>query len=94
MANETNKFSLAEASSNDNGKTSGSKVLALYLGFIAGLCIAAGVVLCFMTKQLELFNSSVLLAGTCLAALSASKYISAKSGTAIAKPEEAANENA
>lgn len=87
MANETNKFSIAEACSNDNGKTSGSKVYGLFLGFISGLCILAGLIAFFMVKdsdRMSLLNWSMMLVTACTTLLLGTKYISQK----FNKPDE------
>ncbi len=80
MANETDKFSLAEATSNDNGKTSGSKTVGLYWGLILGPVILAGVAYLFMYKNMDLLNWVMLFAPVIATLLLGSKFISQKFG--------------
>lgn len=75
---QIDKFSIAEAVSNESGKTSGTKTLGMYYGIISGLCVIAGVVAYFIKGSLDLFNSSLLFTGTSAGLMYGSKWVSSK----------------
>ena len=58
------KFSLAEMTSNSNGKTSGSGTAGLYIVFIGGITFLMGCVdKMFLNKDIDVITQSIILVG-------------------------------
>lgn len=64
MAKEINKFSFAEMTSNDNGKTSGSGTVGIVISFIGGLCFLLGSVdKMFFSGTVDILTQSIVVIG-------------------------------
>jgi hypothetical protein len=58
------KFSLAEMTSNSNGKTSGSGTAGLYIVFIGGITFLMGCVdKMFLNKDIDVVTQSIIFVG-------------------------------
>lgn len=75
MAKEADKFNLAEACSNESGKTSGSKFIGVYWGIIVGLTVLAGILAYFIVPKhpMDLLTWAAAFAALVLTLLSISK---------------------
>ena len=84
------KFSFAEMTSNNTGKTSGSGVLGLYAGFIGGLMLITGTIdKMFISKTTDILSYGLYALGFGSSLLGARHYINNKFG-----PKEMANDPA
>lgn len=64
MAKEINKFSFAEMTSNDNGKTSGSGTVGIVISLIGGLCFLLGSAdKMFFSGTVDILTQSILVIG-------------------------------
>jgi len=58
------KFSFAEMTSNDNGKTSATSTAGLYIIFIGGICFLLGCIdKMFLDESIDIINQSVMFTG-------------------------------
>lgn len=61
---EITKFSFAEMTSNDNGKTSATSSAGLYIIFIGGICFLLGCIeRMFIDQSIDIINQSVMFTG-------------------------------
>ena len=64
MAKEISKFSFAEMTSNDDGKTSGSGTVGIVISFIGGLCFLLGAVdKMFLSGTVDILTQSIVVIG-------------------------------
>jgi hypothetical protein len=64
MAKEINKFSFAEMTSNESGKTSGSGTVGIVISFIGGLCFLLGSVdKMFFSGTVDILTQSIVVIG-------------------------------
>jgi hypothetical protein len=77
------KFNFAEVFNNENGKTSGSAFIGIYLGLIAGMSFLGAMVAYFMKQPnvLEVMGKILTLVAFACALLGVRKYVEAKSIT-------------
>lgn len=55
------KFSFAEMTSNDNGKTSATSTAGIYIIFIGGICFLLGCIdKMFLDESIDIINQSVM----------------------------------
>lgn len=58
---EIKKFSFAEMTSNNNGKTSATSTAGVYIIFIGGICFLLGCIdKMFLDKSIDIINQSVM----------------------------------
>ena len=64
MAKEISKFSFAEMTSNDDGKTSGSGTVGIIISFVGGLCFLLGAVdKMFLSGTVDILTQSIVVIG-------------------------------
>ena len=64
MVKDIKKFSLAEMTSNDDGKTSGSGTVGVVISFIGGLCFLLGAVdKMFLSGTVDILTQSIVVIG-------------------------------
>ena len=64
MAKDITKFSIAEMTSNDDGKTSGSGTVGIVISFIGGLCFLLGAVdKMFLSGTVDILTQSIVVIG-------------------------------
>ena len=58
------KFSFAQMTSNNNGKTSGSGTAGIYIIFIGGICFLLGCIdKMFLDESVDIITQSIILVG-------------------------------
>lgn len=83
MICDIEKFSFGEMTSNDNGKTSATKVAGLYIIFIGGIAFIMGCIdKMFLGNTIDIINQAVMFT-TIGAALLGVKNITARKGEGI-----------
>ena len=91
---DINKFSFAEMTSNDTGKTSGTATSGVYIIAIGGFCFLLGCVdKMFISKSTDIMSQSTTLTAIGAALLGVRNVMNAKSSaasdsTATPAPEE------
>ncbi len=64
MKKDISKFSWAEMTSNDNGKTSGSGTVGIIISFIGGFCFLLGSIdKMFLTGTVDILTQSIIVIG-------------------------------
>ena len=64
MAKDISKFSIAEMTSNDDGKTSGSGTVGIVISFIGGLCFFLGAIdKMFLSGTVDILTQSIVVIG-------------------------------
>jgi len=64
MKKDISKFSFAEMTSNDDGKTSGSGTVGIIISFIGGLCFFLGCIdKMFLTNSSDILTQSIIVIG-------------------------------
>ena len=64
MAKDISKFSLAEMTSNDDGKTSGSGTVGIVISFIGGFCFLLGSIdKMFLSGTVDILTQSIIVIG-------------------------------
>jgi hypothetical protein len=64
MAKDITKFSFAEMTSNDDGKTSGSGTTGIFISFIGGLCFLLGCIdKMFLSNTADILTQSIIVIG-------------------------------
>ena len=85
-----NKFSFAQMTSNNNGKTSGSGTCGIYLVFIGGVIGVMGAISSLYTKSPESANVLLFATGTIMTGAGLLGYRKSKEGSGMepVTPEE------
>lgn len=64
MGKDISKFSFAEMTSNDDGKTSGSGTVGIVISFIGGLCFFLGAIdKMFLSGTVDILTQSIIVIG-------------------------------
>ena len=64
MKLDSNKFSLAQMTSNSNGKTSGSGTMGVLICSVGALCFLMGCIdKIFLSKEIDVITQSIVLVG-------------------------------
>ena len=64
MAKDIKKFSFAEMTSNDDGKTSGSGTVGIVISFIGGFCFLLGSIdKMFLSGTVDILTQSIIVIG-------------------------------
>ena len=64
MKKDIKKFSLAEMTSNDDGKTSGSGTTGIVISFIGGFCFLLGCIdKMFLSNTADILTQSIIVIG-------------------------------
>jgi hypothetical protein len=87
MPKKINKFSFAEMTSNDDGKTSGSGTVGVVISFIGGLCFLLGTVdKMFFSGTVDVLTQSIIVIGIGAGLLGYRKGKSSNSKIASSSP--------
>jgi hypothetical protein len=89
MAKEISKFSVAEMTSNDDGKTSGSGTVGIVISFVGGLCFLLGSVdKMFLSGTVDILTQSIVVIGIGVGLLGYRKGKSTDAKIAESSPTE------
>jgi hypothetical protein len=89
------KFSFAEMTSNNNGKTSATSTAGAYIIFIGGLSFLLGVIdKMFLEKSIDIINQAVMFTTIGAALLGVKNVVGAKNDKAATEAAQAAKESA
>ena len=88
------KFSFAQMTSNNNGKTSGSGTAGVYIIFIGGICFLLGCIdKMFLDESVDIITQSIVLVGIGASLLGYRKSKDSADDVDIAKLENGAHPN-
>lgn len=89
MAKDISKFSLAEMTSNDDGKTSGSGTVGIVISFVGALTFLLGAIdKMFLSGTVDILSQSIIVIGIGVGLLGYRKGKSADTKIAESKSSE------